>query len=235
MSAMEMLLPCALAALSDLELAERATARDPRAIRLVTARNNQRLYRAAWSILGDRADAEEVVQETYLKAFAGTARFAGGSALSTWLTRIAINEALSRRRSAKRRKRALDDADVAVLADYRDRLSASRGAFAAPDREVLMRELSRALEAAIAALPDEFRLVFILRAIEQMSVEEAAEAVGILPQTVKTRYLRARRRLRETLGPNIRSVLDDTACFAGADCSRLTERTVELLCGADAA
>lgn len=231
MSATEVLLPCALAALPDLELAERATARDPRAIRLITARNNQRLYRAAWSILGDRHDAEEVVQETYLKAFAGNARFAGGSALSTWLTRIAINEALGRRRSAKRRKRALDDADVAVLADYRDRFSTSRGAFAAPDREVVMRELSKTLEAAVAALPEEFRLIFILRAIEQMSVEETAEAAGILPQTVKTRYLRARRRLRETLGPDIRAALDDTARFAGVDCARLTERTVAALCG----
>ena len=142
-----------LDAASDLLLAERAAARDVQAIRIVTARNNQRLFRAAWGILGNREDAEEVVQETYLKAFAGKTRFEGRSALSTWLTRIAINEALARRRAAMRRRRALDAGDVAVLAEYRDRFAASHGAFAAPDREVLVRELSRSLEAAIAALP----------------------------------------------------------------------------------
>ena len=217
--------------LPDLELADRAAARDPRAIRLITARNNQRLFRVAWGILGDRTEAEDVVQDTYLKAFSGTARFAGGSALATWLTRIAINEALGRRRAARARKRALDGADVAVLAEYRDRLSASHGAFAAPDREALVRELARSLEGAISELPDDFRLVFVLRAIEQLSVEEVAQAAGILPQTVKTRYLRARRRLKEALGPDIQAALDETARFAGADCDRITENTMQALCG----
>jgi RNA polymerase sigma-70 factor, ECF subfamily len=210
--------------LPDLALAERAAARDPQAIRLITARNNQRLYRAAWSVLRNRDDAEEVVQETYLKAFTGAAPFAGGSALSTWLTRIAINEALGRRRAADRRKRALDAADVAVLADHRDRLDAG-----APDRETLVRDLAKSIRAAVAALPDEFRLVFVLRAVEQMSVEETAEAAGILPQTVKTRYLRARRRLREALGSDIRAALDESLTFAGADCARLTDRTLAAL------
>jgi RNA polymerase sigma-70 factor, ECF subfamily len=210
--------------LPDLELAQRAAARDSQAIRLITARNNQRLYRAAWSILRNRDDAEEVVQETYLKAFTGAAPFAGGSALSTWLTRIAINEALGRRRAAVRRKRALDAADVAVLADHRDRLAAG-----APDREALVRELAKSIEAAVAALPEEFRLVFVLRAVEQMSVEETAEAAGILPQTVKTRFLRARRRLREALGSDLRAALDESLTFAGADCARITDRTLAAL------
>lgn len=218
-----------LETLPDLSLAERAAARDADAIRLVTARNNQRLFRAAWSILGNRDDAEEVVQETYLKAFSGRAPFTGQSALSTWLTRIAINEALGRKRAASRRRRALDDADVAVLAEYRDRLTASHGAFAAPDREVLVRELARSLEGAVAALPAEFRLVFVLRAIEQLSVEEVAAATGILPQTVKTRYLRARRQLQQMLGPEIRAALDESLRFAGADCERITERTLRSL------
>src|SRR5689334_6344366 len=108
-----------LETLPDLSLAERAAARDAGAIRLITARNNQRLFRTAWSILGNRDDAEEVVQETYLKAFSGRAPFTGQSVLSTWLTRIAINEALGRKRATNRRRRALDDADVAVLAEYR--------------------------------------------------------------------------------------------------------------------
>jgi RNA polymerase sigma-70 factor (ECF subfamily) len=221
----------ALETLSDVYLAARATARDPRAIRLVTERNNQRLFRAAWSILRNRQDAEEVVQETYCKAFTGKAPFTGQSALSTWLTRIAINEALARLRAAQAQKRALEGSDVAVRAEYRDLHGASRGAFAAPDREVFVRELAKTLETAIAALPEDFRLVFVLRAVEQMSVEETAEAAGILPQTVKTRYLRARGRLREALGPDIRAALDESFRFAGADCARLTANTLQALCG----
>jgi RNA polymerase sigma-70 factor (ECF subfamily) len=227
------LAPTRIEDLPDLELADLAARRDAGAIRLITARNNQRLYRVAWGILGDRHDAEEVVQETYLKAFTGSARFSGRSALATWLTRIAINEALGRRRAAMQQREGMDSADVAVLADYRDRLSASHGAFAAPDREVLVRELARSLEAAIAALPADFRLVFVMRAVEQMSIEDVAEAAGILPQTVKTRYLRARRRLRDALGPDIQAALNETACFAGADCEAMTARTLAAL-GANA-
>ncbi len=221
----------AIETLLDVELAARATARDPRAIRLITARNNQRLYRAAWSILRDRQDAEEAVQEAYLKAFTGAAPFTGQSSLSTWLTRIAINEALARRRAAGRRKRALDKADVAILAEFRDQMAGGRGAFAAPDQEVLVRELARSIEAAVAALPEEFRLIFVLRAIEQLSVEETAAATGIQPATIKTRFLRARRRLQQALGPDIRAALDESFAFAGVDCARLTDRTVVALCG----
>ncbi len=84
----------------DLVLAELIAARDPAAVRLVTTRNNQRLFRAAWSILKDRPESEDVVQSAYLRAFAAIATFEGHSTLSTWLTRIAINEALGRRRAS---------------------------------------------------------------------------------------------------------------------------------------
>src|SRR6476469_10939524 len=92
---------------SDLELASRIAARDAAAVRLVTGRNNQRLFRAAWSILKDRSEAEEAVQDGYLKAFNAIGTFAGKSSLSTWLTRIVVNEALSRRSKAQRRSRLL--------------------------------------------------------------------------------------------------------------------------------
>ncbi len=98
--------------LSELDLAQRAYARDPQAIRLITTRNNQRLYRAAWSVLRNRADAEEAVQDAYVKAFS-SARFEGRSSLATWLTRITLNEALMRKRANEARKRSLAKADVA--------------------------------------------------------------------------------------------------------------------------
>jgi RNA polymerase sigma-70 factor (ECF subfamily) len=109
------------ASLSEFELARRALARDPRAIRLITRRCNQRLYRAAWSVLRNRADAEEAVQDAYLKAFTGAA-FEGRSSLATWLTRIVLNVALSRKRANDAAKRSLAGADITQLDDYREKL-----------------------------------------------------------------------------------------------------------------
>ena len=108
--------------LEDVRLAQLLRARDANAVRLVTTRNNQRLFRTAWSILGHRAEAEDAVQSAYLKAFAAIDGFEGRSSLSTWLTRIVINEALGRERSAKRRRSQLDTSSVTVLDDYREKL-----------------------------------------------------------------------------------------------------------------
>src|SRR5512142_1836288 len=110
--------------LSDIELASRIAQRDVAAVRLVTSRNNQRLYRTAWSILKDRSEAEEAVQDGYMKAFGAIQTFVGGSSLSTWLTRIVVNEALSRRRRAQNRSRLLNQASVLVLDEYREKLMA---------------------------------------------------------------------------------------------------------------
>ena len=93
--------------LSDVELATLVAQRDPHAVRIITGRNNQRLFRAAWSILRDRSEAEDAVQDAYLKGFAAMAKFAGTSSISTWLTRIVINEALEKKRTAERRRQLL--------------------------------------------------------------------------------------------------------------------------------
>ena len=212
--------------LSELELAERALARDAHAIRLITTRHNQRLYRAAWSVLRNRADAEEAVQDTYLKAFTGGG-FAGRSSLATWLTRIVVNEALSRKRAAQARKRSLADADIAQIDDYREKLMSV--SFRSPEFQVLRAELARAIEAAIARLPEDFRTVLVLRDIEEMSVEETADALDILAATVKTRHLRARRRLRQEIDPDFRAVLGETLRFDGAKCERMTARAIAAL------
>jgi RNA polymerase sigma-70 factor (ECF subfamily) len=214
----------------DVALARRIALRDPAAVRLMTEHNNQRLFRAAWSILGDRSEAEDAVQSAYFRAFGAIDTFAGRSSLSTWLTRIVINEALGRMRAVNRRRARLDAQSVTDLDDYRERLmqgSIDRGAEAA-----LARKQMRALmEAAIATLPRDFRVVFVMREIEGLSVEEAAEALGIPPATVKTRLLRARRRLREALAPELKASLVGAFPFAGVDCAALTERVVEALCG----
>jgi RNA polymerase sigma-70 factor (ECF subfamily) len=209
--------------LSELDLAARARARDPRAIRLVTKRNNQRLFRAAWSVLRNRADAEEAVQDAYIKAFT-TARFEGRSSLGTWLTRIVLNEALARKRALQAQKRSLAEADIAQIDDYREKLMSV--AFRSPEFQMLRVELAKAIEAAIARLPEDFRTVLVLRDIEGMSVEETAESLDILAATVKTRHLRARQRLRRDIDPDFRAVLAETLRFDGANCEAMTAHAI---------
>ena len=215
----------AVPASDDAELARRCARRDPAALRLVVTANNQRLFRAAWSILKDRGEAEEAVQSAYLKAFSKIGEFEGRSALSTWLTRITINEALGRLRSIRRRLKQLEDQGVSVLETYRETLM--RGSQAAPPDARLAREqLRQLLEHAVAGLPDAFRSVFVLREIEGLNVEETAEALDLPPATVKTRLLRARRRLREALAPEVHSAMVGVFPFAGADCEAMTERVL---------
>lgn len=214
--------------LGDAELARRCATRDRGAVEHVISANNQRLFRAAWSILKNRSDAEEAVQAAYLSAFANIASFEGRSSLSTWLTRIVVNEALGRRRADQRRRRHLEQEGVAVLDDYREALM--RGSDAEmPDVTAAREQVRMLLEQAVAALPDPFRTVFVLREIEGLSSEETAESLGLPVATVKTRLFRSRRRLQEMLAPEVKTVLSGTYPFAGADCAALTTRVLKSL------
>ena len=212
--------------LSDVELASCVVRRDPHAVRVVTRRNNQRLYRATWSVLRDRAEAEEAVQEAYLKAFAAMSSFAGASSLSTWLTRIAINEALERRRTAEKRRRILLEQSVIDIGDYRERSMVGSETSQSPEAETMRKQIAKLLERAVANLPEVLRPVFVLREIEGLSIEETAKALQIPTGTVKTRLLRSRRRLQRELHPEIREALRDTFPFAGGDCDAMTERVL---------
>jgi RNA polymerase sigma-70 factor, ECF subfamily len=225
---MATLLRLELETLDDIDLAARVAARDAGAVRLLTQRNNQRLFRAAWSIRKDRAEAEDAVQSAYLRAFAAIGRYEGRSSLSTWLTRIAINEALARRRAARRRQALFDAASVAVIDDYREALMRGSTSGCAPDTDLARAEIRELLERAIADLPTQFRTVFVLRDIEGLGIDETAEILGLLPATVKTRHFRARRRLRQALAPAIETALADSVSFAGADCAAMTDKIVHV-------
>lgn len=218
-------------ALSDIALARRIAARDRAAVRLVTERNNQRLFRTAWAILKDRAEAEDAVQSAYLHAFAMIDRFEGRSSLSTWLTRIAINEALQRERSARRQRAQLDSGSVVDLNDYREKLMRGSMQGGAPDAEMARAQMRTMMEEAIGDLPQEFRTVFVLREIEGLSVEDTAAMLDIPAATVKTRHFRARKRLQEALAPELQTALTGSFPFAGADCAGLTTRVLTLWCG----
>jgi len=217
--------------LDDAELARLVAGRDPGAVRLVTMRNNQRLFRAAWSILNDRSEAEDAVQSAYLKAFAAIGQFEGRSSLSTWLTRVAINEALMLQRTAKRRRTQLEAASVSILDDYREQLMRGSMSGNAPEAEMMRAQIRGLLERAVEQLPAEFRPVFVLREIEGLSIEETAEALGVAPGTVKTRLHRAKGRLQKLLAPEVKAALQGSFPFAGADCARLTEKVIATYCG----
>jgi RNA polymerase sigma-70 factor (ECF subfamily) len=213
------------AALDDMALARLCGTRDREALRHLISTNNQRLFRTAWSILKDRNEAEEAVQATYLNAFAAIDNFEGRSSLSTWLTRIAVNEALGRMRAQRRRRIQLESDGVALIETYRERL-AQASAAPAPDASVAREQLRLLIERAVAELPDIFRSVFVLREVEGLSIEETAEALAIPTATVKTRLLRARRKLQQALAPEVKGVLTGSFPFAGADCAALTERVL---------
>jgi len=207
----------------DAELACRCAARDPAAIRQLISANNQRLFRTAWSILKNRTEAEDAVQAAYLAAFANIAGFEGRSSLSTWLTRIVVNEALGRRRADQRRRRRLEEEGIAVLDNYRETLM--RGSDAeSPETAMAREQIRKLLEQAVAGLPDPFRTVFVLREIEGLSSEETAAILDVPVATVKTRLHRGRKRLHETLAPEMSDLLRGTFPFAGADCASMADR-----------
>ena len=214
--------------IGDVELARLCGSRDRGAVEHVISANNQRLFRTAWSILKNRAEAEEAVQSAYLHAFANIAGFEGRSALSTWLTRIVANEALGRRRAAERRRRHLEQEGVAVIDTYRETLMRGSDAEGA-DVAVARGEIRKLIEQAVAALPDAFRTVFVLREVEGLSSEETAEILDVPVATVKTRLFRSRRRLQEMLEPELGTVLSGSFPFAGNDCAALTKRVLAAL------
>ena len=209
-------------------LVERAKSGDQSAFRAIMEQNNQRLYRVARAVMKDDTEAEDVVQETYLRAFFNLSKFRGESSLTTWLTRIALNEALGR----KRKQRAMVTLETVETVQE---TSAQIIKFPAmttetdPERSAAQHEIRKLLQRAMDALPEPFRVVFVMRDVEEISIEEAATHLGIRPETVKTRLYRARRLLRQSLGGQLASTLKDTFPFAGARCARITEAVLSRL------
>lgn len=211
----------------DQELVSRALAHDRNAFRTIMKRNNQRLYRLARGVVRDDAEAEDIVQEAYVQAFTHLGEFRGLSSLSTWLSRITINEALGR----LRRRRRAESAGL-VLAGTTDaeiiRFPLKQDG-ADPERTMAQRQILRLVEQAANNLPEAFRMVFVARVIEGMSVEETAELFGLRPQTVKTRLHRARALMRKELDAKIGPILLDAFPFAGRRCERLTAAVLQRL------
>lgn len=197
----------------DLELAARAIAGDPEAFVAIVRGHNRLLFRTARGIVPD-ADAQDVVQETYLRAFRRLDSYRGDAALGTWLARMAINVALTMRRQQGRVELAADLGNDE--ASWPDMLAGSDDE--RPDVQASGSELRALLQVTIAELPPIYRSVFILRAVEEMSVAETAYCLGVSEDVVKTRFLRARALLRERLASRVENGARDTFGFAGARC-----------------
>ena len=203
----------AAAALTDAELAASAVAGSVLSFETLVRRHNRLLFRTARGMVPDDAEAQDVVQETWLRAFVKLDTYRGEAALGTWLARMAINIAISSQRR-KGRHVPLQDNDPAEGAMEMYNLSASEG----PDATAERMEMRVLLQASIEALPAIYRSVFILRAVEDMSVQEAAFCLSVHEDVVKTRFLRARAMLREELATRVETNAHDTFAFAGARC-----------------
>jgi len=216
------------AALDDMALVELARGGRREAFRHIMRRCNQRLFRVARGVVDDDAEAEDVVQEAYVHAFEKLSTFRGDAALLTWMTRIVLNEAHGRLR---RRRRTVgieqidaSQCDAAKVVAFPARFGGEDPAAAAARGEI-----RRLMERAIDDLPEAFRIVFVMREIEQCTVEETACSLGLRAETVKTRLHRARRLLRATLHDTLSATLHDAFPFLGARCDRMTATVLERL------
>lgn len=212
----------------DIDLVQRARNREAGALRALMTKYNRRLYRLARGIVRNDAEAEDIVQEAYVRAFTHLDTFRGDSSFATWLSRITINEALGRLRSQRR----LDDlATHGTAGEVIPFPLTSKSDD--PERTMAQREILQLVEQATDRLPEVYRVVFMTRVIEGMSVEETAEILGLRPETVKTRLHRARRLVREYLDKQIGPVLMDAFPFAGRRCERMTNAVMMRLDLAD--
>jgi RNA polymerase sigma-70 factor (ECF subfamily) len=205
------------ATLSDEEVVARVLAGDTSLFEILMRRYNQRLFRVARGILADDAEAEDVMQEAYVRAFRELAGFRGEARFSTWLTRIACHEALAR---ARKRRRLVPLSPMTGGGEPPDPPSETLG----PQREMENRELHAVLREAVELLPDPLRAVFCLREIEGLSTEQTADALDLSVENVRVRLHRAKRGLRQTLDDRIGREVRRLYLFDGARCDRVVEK-----------
>jgi RNA polymerase sigma-70 factor (ECF subfamily) len=213
---------------NETDLVLRASRRDEVAIRAIIKQHNGRLFRLARSVLRDEFEAEDAVQETYLKAFSSIANFREESSLATWLSRIVLNECLQRLRSKRSRPQStveFEEASEAQIIPFPQ----SPFQHTDPEKSMAQRELLCLVEKAVDELPDDFRVVLVARTIEGMSVEETAELLGLRTETVKTRLFRARKLLKESLAQQIDPLLQGVFPFLGRRCENMADKVLERL------
>ena len=210
----------------DASLVRRVLAGDPTAFALVMRRFNRRLYRLARAILGDDTEAEDALQEAYLNAHRSLGQFRGEASLATWLSRLVVNECLGRMRRSARRQNVIpmtpSPSDREIEAVPSDEVGS-------PDAAADRAQMRAILERRIDALPETFRAVFVLRSVEELSVEETAACLGIPAETVRSRHFRAKSLLREALAREVDIAERNVWQFAGERCDRIVARVLSRL------
>jgi len=206
----------------DAAIVVRVQRADARAFAVLMRRYNRRLYRTARAILKDDTAAEDAVQEGYVAAWRHIGEFRGDAQIGTWLTRIVVNQALQALRKTRREQ-------VVVLFDEppderernTDTAIADSLAPGAPENTMLRAEMRRLIERKIDELPEAYRTVFMLREVEDMTVEETAAALGIPTATVRSRLFRAKARLRDALAEELDTATQEVFGFDGERCDRI--------------
>ena len=205
-------------AITDEEVVRRVRGGETSLYEILMRRYNQRLYRVARSILRDDAEAEDVMQEAYVKAYEHLHQFAGAARFSTWLTKIAVYEAIAR----VRRRGRTEDLESVSEVRLHAMANKTRGA-SDPERQTYSREMKLLLEQSVDSLPEHYRCVFVLRAVEGLSVAETAECLDVGTETVKTRFHRARSFLRKEIHQRAGIVAADVFPFHLTRCDRVVE------------
>ena len=203
---------------TDEEVVERVLAGETALFEIIMRRYNQRLYRVTRAILRDDAEAEDVIQDAYVRAYAHLNQFAGRARFSTWLTRIAVHEALAR----IHRHRPIVPYEEG--ADLTRDIEAPRAKIATPEQQTLNMELSHLLESAVLSLPEKYRAVLMLRDVEGMSTSEVAAVLELTEENVKVRLHRAHALLRKDLFARVGSVASNAFSFMGNRCDRVVQR-----------
>lgn len=210
--------------MSELGIARRIASGDREQFTMLIRQYNRRLYRLARATLRDDAEAEDALQDAYLSAYHGIQHFRGDAAISTWLSRLVLNECLGRIRRGNRRSKVVplvsSNDEAGLVAEEPARR---------PERILARAQMRGLLEQKLDELPEAFRVVFVLRSVEELSVEETAEVLGIPAATVRTRYFRARGLLREALAQEIDLAERDLFEFGGSRCDRICARVLERL------
>ncbi|AQH04077.1 RNA polymerase subunit sigma (plasmid) [Burkholderia sp. KK1] len=212
----------------DMSLARRIAAGDRSAFELMMRRHNRRLYRLARATLRNDAEAEDALQDAYLHAYRSMSQFRGDARLSTWLSRLVLNECFARLRRSARRQNVIPIVDAPDYAEHADAMTAHDDA---PDEALARAQVRALLERKLDELPELFRMVFVLRSIEEMSVEETAQCLRIPEATVRSRHFRARSLLRESLAQAFDLAERDVFEFGGARCDRIVAGVLSKLSG----
>ena len=192
-------------------------------------KHNRMLYRTARAILRNDAEAEDALQLAYLSAYQSIESFREEARLSTWLTRIVANEAMMRLRKLRRESRVIPLETVPGEADQLEHFPDIEQASERPEAQAIRSQMRALIEQKIDALPEAFRAVFVLRALEEMSVADTAAALDIPEATVRSRFFRARSLLRESLALEMDSAIEDAFAFAGNRCDRVVAAVLDRL------